>query len=137
MGTILPNGVRVEPAKLGRVRSSADQQWYYYTTVQEGLVLVSTISGQKVRLPEMDIVEILPSKEESNSVWIKTNGTAGFMERVKVELHNGKPLAEVKAPDCCAVSGANYDAASQTVIMVLQSPVTRRTRSWIEKTKRH
>ncbi|MBL7555965.1 MAG: S9 family peptidase [Bdellovibrionaceae bacterium] len=170
MGTIVPNGVKVEPSKLGRMRSSNDQQWYYNVTPQDGLVLVSTISGQKFRLPDMEIVDILPSKEESNSVWIKTNGTAGFMELVKVDLqpgmalpktivkegttvidkvivgkeyvqydrylgadrwvnfidHNGKLLAEVKAPDCCAISGAKYDAVTQTVTMVLQSPVTRR-----------
>jgi|GEM_PF-1989082 len=170
LGTITQNGVKIESAKMGRMRSSSDQQWYYYASAQEGLVLVSTISGQKIRLPEMDIVEILSSKENSNSVWIKTNGSAGFMELVKVQMqqgvaesstivkegnavidkvtvgkeyvqyerylgadrwvnfvdHNGLPLAEVKAPDCCAIVSAKYEAATQTVAVVLQSPVTRR-----------
>ncbi len=176
LATLNDGKVKVEPNKLGRFNSSNDQQWIFYRagTVTEGMVLQSTVTGQKTRLPDMSIEEILAVEHDTQNVWIKTDGENGFKTLEKVSIlpgetrrttilpegktviedisvekdHiqynsylgkdrwvtftdlNGKQLAQIQAPDCCAIGKATYNAESKTINVVLQSPVKRRM-NWI------
>ncbi len=175
LATVKDGNVSVEPNKLGRFNASNDQQLIFYSrNATDGLILQSTVTGQKARLPDMTIEEILAVEHDTQNVWIKTNGRDGFKTLEKVSILpgetrkttilpegktvienvtvtkdliqynsylgadrwvtftdlNGKQLAQVKAPDCCAIAKATYNADSQTVSVVLQSPVKRKM-NWV------
>lgn len=172
MATVNKNNVKVEPSNLAWIRASDDQQWYYFMTSSGKIMIISTVSGQKIQLPNIDIVDVLSNEAGDGNIWIRANGFHGFREIIKITTslgvvtsrkivpedntiidktvsvtkeyvqyqsylgadrwinfvsHDGVPLAKVKAPDCCAISRATYNAVNQTVDVVLQSPIVNKT----------
>jgi prolyl oligopeptidase PreP (S9A serine peptidase family) len=106
---------------------------WFHTTGKNGF---KELVRLKIDSANPKLETIVPEKNvviESVSVskdGIRLETYLGADRWVEFTDFNGRELAKVKAPDCCAIVNATLDSVNQVVEMKLQSPVVR-SKTWL------